>query len=55
MFILACGCIAKKQGQEDIGVFLIMSSLYATMWIHAGLTGSVFERKLREREEQKQN
>lgn len=50
LFLLAFGCIAKEQGREGIGIFMIMCSLYVALWVHAGLTGTIIARKIRERD-----
>ena len=47
MILLTCGCIAKEQGFEGIGIFMIMGSLYLVMWIHAGIVGMIIERKIK--------
>ncbi|MEJ2649345.1 MAG: hypothetical protein P8016_13175 [Sedimentisphaerales bacterium] len=47
LLLLAFGCIARERGQEGIGLFMIVSSLYVVLWIHAGLTGTIIEKKLK--------
>ncbi len=46
-FLLICGCIAVEQGQEGIGLFMIVNSLYVVLWIHAGLVGTIISDKLK--------
>ena len=54
LIALFCGCYAKETGQEGKSIFLIMCSLYLAMWIHAGIIGSLINKKSGNKREQEQ-
>jgi len=49
ILFLLCGCWAWEIGQEGKAICLFFSSLYITMWVHAGIVAMLINAKFEDK------